>query len=340
MKILFQSYAFYPSVGGIESSADLLLRKFVELGHEIRIHTMTPLDNAPEIDLYKVTREPKFSKVIGDLKWADILYQHNPSLRLSWPSSFLKIPTAISIHTWIRRSENERLSLVDRIKRHLISHHTVISNSYATAEHLGFPSTIIENAYDDSQFHNQEHNDRQGMVFVGRLVSDKGCITAIEAVAKLSQAGRPLSLTIVGSGPDEDSLKESSSRLGINSLVNFVGRKSPEDVASILNCSRYQLIPSVWAEPFGIVALEGIACGCIPIATNNGGLVDAVGNCGALFPPGDSDMLASKVMELESKPDLVENYLRQRKEHLARHSPDSVAAAYIEAFENTLKCAR
>ena len=333
MKVVFQSYAFYPSVGGIESSAQTFIREFTRAGCEIRVHTMTSLGAHPEIAGTPVRRNPSLRQIIHDFNWADVIYQHNPSLRLSWPAIASHTPQVVSIRTWIRRSKNNRISLVDHLKRYYVSRQTVISNSRATADDLDMPSTVIENTYDDATFVNTNHTNRSGLIFVGRLVSDKGCITAIEAIAKIRQAGHLMTLQIVGHGPDENALKQTCTEWNLDSLVTFHGHQAPAQVAQLLNSAAYHVIPSIWAEPFGIVALEGIACGCIPIATNHGGLVDAVGHCGSLFPPGDADALVQTIIELESSPAKQESYRQHHSQHLQTHSPSYVAEAYLDQFK-------
>lgn len=337
MKIVFQSYAFYPSSGGIESSAELFSKEFRKAGCQLRIHTMTELDGASELPDLDISRPPSLSRRIQDLRWADVIYQHNPSLRLSWPS--LAMPhkaQVISVHTWIRRSGDERISLVDRLKRAYIERHRTIANSKAIAADLGKGCTVIENTYDDGIFKVQGRQKRDGMAFVGRLVSDKGCITAVEAASLLKASGSTIPLHIIGSGPEESELRKAADRLGLSENVYFHGRLAPAQIATVLNSVKYIIIPSLWAEPFGIVALEGIACGAIPIATNRGGLVDAVGSCGPFFDPGNAASLARHVQELESNASLRQHYASNHSEHLDAHRPKTVVAQYLKVFEDEM----
>jgi len=334
MKIAFQSYAFHPAVGGIESSAQIFIREFINAGHEIRVHTLTSLGTQQEINTAPVYRNPSLPQLLNDFKWADVIYQHNPSLRLSWPAIASSTPQVISIRTWMQRSEDNRISLVDRLKRYYVSRQTVISNSQATADDLDFFSTVIQNAYDDRIFNNTTESDaRDGLVFVGRLVKDKGCDVLIDALAQLNASNIRHHLTIIGGGPEEAALKQQAANLGLTEQIKFLGQQSPSTVAQILNQSKYHIIPSRWAEPFGIVALEGIACGVIPIGTDQGGLVDAIGKCGPLFPANDFSALAALIEELDQTPPLYRQYLDEQQHHLIQHSPKTVAQRYLEIFE-------
>ncbi len=269
-------------------------------------------------------------------RWADVVYQHNPSLNYLLPS-LLGVPTVVSIRTWICRSDG-KIAWQDRLKLRLLRRFKCISNSRATAASLPFPSTVIENAYDDAVFTTRNPwSDRRGMAFVGRLVSDKGVETVLLASRLLRERGHDIPLYVIGEGPLRAHLEAMVSTQGTSDSVRFMGKLPPAQVADILNKVKYLVIPSMWAEPFGIVALEGIACGCIPLGTNQGGLIDAIGPCGPLFKAGDYEELADKVAMLESDANAVPSFRAQFPEHLAAHSPDVVAARYAEIFQSVAR---
>jgi len=119
--------------------------------------------------------------------------------------------------------------------------------------------------------------------------------------------------------------------------VVFLGKLEPCAIAEWLNKVKYLVIPSKWEEPFGIVALEGIACGCIPIGTNQGGLVDAIGKCGPLFEKDDFSGLAGWISKLENEPELAEKYRKEFARHLELHSPKFVASSYQEVFYSSIR---
>ena len=65
--------------------------------------------------------------------------------------------------------------------------------------------------------------------------------------------------------------------------VAFLGTQTGEALAEQLNRHRVIVVPSRWQEPFGLVALEGIACGCRAIIAESGGLLEAAGPHGVVF---------------------------------------------------------
>ena len=97
---------------------------------------------------------------------------------------------------------------------------------------------------------------------------------------------------------------------------------------------KIMVVPSTWAEPFGIVALEGIASGCALIASANGGLKDAVGSCGLFFPNGDATALAAAIQKVLEEPGLREAYISKGPEHLKAFQPASVAASFLALFRS------
>ena len=96
------------------------------------------------------------------------------------------------------------------------------------------------------------------------------------------------------------------------------------------------VVPSVWEEPFGIVALEGLACGCVPVVTRSGGLPDAVGACGVVVPKNDAPGLADELGRLVADEPARRRLLAHAPEHLARHTRDRVARRYLEVIEQAV----
>jgi len=120
--------------------------------------------------------------------------------------------------------------------------------------------------------------------------------------------------------------------LQLEDFVNFVGPLRGNDVAVCLNRHRYILVPSLWEEPFGNVVLEGMACGCLPIVSDGGGLPDAIGNAGISFKRGDTAALVNCIKEVINHPDLEQQLRNAAKDHLAKHYPDIVSQQYLEVI--------
>ena len=176
---------------------------------------------------------------------------------------------------------------------------------------------------------------------MGRLVSDKGADLALRAVKQINKVrphDRPVTLTVIGDGPEKAPLMRLAAELQIETRINFTGILRGEVLVETLNRHRFLWIPSVWEEPFGNIALEGMACGCIPIASDGGGLPDAVGPGGTLFTRGDLESMVQTSIDLLNSPEKQDQLRQAAGDHLACHRPERIAKRYLEVIEEA--CAR
>jgi glycogen(starch) synthase len=81
----------------------------------------------------------------------------------------------------------------------------------------------------------------------------------------------------------------------------------------------------------------GIACGCVVVGSEGGGLPEAIGSCGRTFPNGDSQALADLLAELLTTDEALMSLRAGADEHLARHRPAEVAKAYLKVFEDATR---
>jgi glycogen synthase len=335
MKILFSSYVFHPSVGGIESASTILAQQFTATGHEVHVITETPGNEVFGAN-YRLTRAPSLGELIGLLRWCDLLFQNNISLRSLIPALLLRKRILVVHQTWIQ-SARGGISWNDRIKRTLLPLVTNVAISKAVADRLSAPAVVIGNPYDDNTFRLLPNIARDKTIaFVGRLVSDKGVDLLLLAMKLLQSDGLAPDLTIVGGGPEEENLRRRAGELGLARQVTFAGEKSGAALAELLNRHRILAVPSRWAEPFGIVALEGIACGCVVIGSKNGGLKEAIGACGLTFENGNERALADCLKDLLLHPEMESNLRQAAPEHLPRFESKAMTAAYLKLMQGIL----
>src|SRR5205085_10718549 len=126
MKILFSSYAYAPGLGGIETVSALLAREFVTAGHELILITETPAKNWSNPDEFEVIRRPTLARLRNLLRWCDIVFQNNISLRHLVPALLLHKPTLVVHQTWIR-NVGGTVGWNDRIKRALLPRGTNVA---------------------------------------------------------------------------------------------------------------------------------------------------------------------------------------------------------------------
>ena len=148
----------------------------------------------------------------------------------------------------------------------------------------------------------------------------------VAAMGKLSGKGLRPRLTIAGSGPEREALEALAERLGVAPQVEFAGVVQGEALAALLRRHELMVVPSRWPEPFGIVALEGMACGCVPVVSDGGGLPFAVGAAGLSFARNSSESLAEVLEKLLASPDLRGKLRGKAAAHLEGFTGERVAA--------------
>jgi glycogen synthase len=331
MKILMACYVFPPSVGGIETVSALLADELIRQGEDLRVVTETPATTEGVSHAYEPVRRPDPKKLVEMVRWSDVVLHMNISLRMGWPLIFVDRPWVISHHTSM--PQGFRGTLKRRCARR--SHNISVSNRIAAG--LGAPSVVVHNAYDDKVFYaSTEHTPDKDLIFVGRLVSEKGVDCALSALKRLQAKQLRPTLTIVGSGPEKARLQRLSADLGLTEQVVFAGAKCGSDLAGELRRHKIMVVPSLYDEPFGIVALEGIASGCVVVGSQGGGLKDAIGQCGTTFPNGDDAALADCLDALLSKRD-ARNALRENASaHLAQFRSTKMGQSYLAVLHSAL----
>jgi glycogen(starch) synthase len=98
----------------------------------------------------------------------------------------------------------------------------------------------------------------------------------IEAIKLLRDRWLFPNLTIVGAGPDLHKLRLSVPNRQLTNQIEFVGLRTGQELRLLLHRHRTIVVPSRWKEPFGLVALEGVACGCRAIVASDGGLPEVM----------------------------------------------------------------
>jgi glycogen synthase len=326
---------FFPSIGGLETVVSILAHEFMSQSHEVKVVSVVP-DSSSRAFPFEVVRRPSAKQLLSLTRWCDIYFMANVSLKGLWPLFFLRRPLVVNHNGWYTRS-NGRTGWQDRLKLIVSRFSTNISVSRAVAEHLPVLSTIIPNPYPDDIFRTIEGIRREyDLVFLGRLVSDKGVDLLLSALKLLKEDGLTPSLTIIGGGPEENALREQRDLWGMQDQVRFLGQKTGQELVEVLSAHRIMVVPSRWQEPFGVVALEGIACGCVVVGSEGGGLKDAIGPCGLTFANGDAKSLAKILTTLLQPGGDLSVYTNNGEAHLLRHQSKSVASAYLHVFENTL----
>lgn len=334
MRILVYSPYFFPRVGGLENVAAMLSRDFVNLGHDVVVMTSTPLSDAVDQFNFPVIRDSSLRALMRELTASDVFLQFNISLKALPALVMVPRPWVVSHQSWFSGLHTAE-TFAGKAKRLACRFATNICCSQAIANNVQGRSIVIPNPYDNHIFfrHPTEAPSRQVLV-VARLVSDKGVTLALQAVHNLFKNGLETHLTIVGDGPERANLEAESKTLGIDHLISFTGSLSPEEVATQMRQHRVLVVPSIWEEPFGIVALEGLASGCEVIVSDCGGLPEAISSHGRTFTKGNVIELAACIREALRSP-LRINPL-DLSQHLQQHESLELAKRFIAVLESCI----
>jgi glycogen(starch) synthase len=133
------------------------------------------------------------------------------------------------------------------------------------------------------------------VLLVGRLVHEKGFHLALDALAPVVKRLGNVRFVVAGTGMAEAELKRQARRLGLTRHGSFLGWVGDDMLHSLYRVADLCIVPSIY-EPFGLVALEAMASGCLCIVADTGGLREVVpsdGTVGLRFPSADSGALGA-----------------------------------------------
>jgi len=167
------------------------------------------------------------------------------------------------------------------------------------------------------------------LLYLGRLVEEKGVHTAIEALDILINGSghKNVELTIAGSGSaDYKTRLESLAReLAVDQYVKFIGAYPQAALPELFAKNDVLLFTSIWSEPFGRVLVEAMVCGLSVVGTATGGASEVLidHENGLIYPPGDAEALAGRLLYLKDNPELkrkmVRNGRKMAREHFNIH---------------------
>ncbi len=337
-KILISSHRFYPSVGGIETVALIMAEELTKQGYNIKVITQTPVDQNHLTDFpFDIIRRPNLLQTLDLVRWCDLFLIHNSnSLRAAWPLLVIHKP-AIVVHHGQYSPSKSLFAWQEPFKNRVLRRVENISVSHALAKQLNTPYTVVPNPYQDDLFFEMPEMERPlDLVFLGRLDHQKGLDLLFKALKLLQEQALTPRLTVIGTGILEKNFRRLAQDLGIGSQVHFVGEKTGLKLVHLLNDHRIMVVPSRPFEAFGIVALEGIACGCVVLGSAQGGLPEAIGPCGETFISEDVQDLAKKLSNLLHHPERLSEYRVHAQEYLLHFRRNRIAASYIAVVERVL----
>ena len=152
----------------------------------------------------------------------------------------------------------------------------------------------------DYNFRRQYAADNEKIIlFMGRLVYEKGIQHLIDAMPKILSNYNDVKLIVAGKGGMLDELKAKVDFLGLSQKVYFTGYLNSKQVPKMYKCADISVFPSTY-EPFGIVALEAMLAGVPTVVSDTGGLNEIIdhGVNGMKSYTGNANSLADSILTL------------------------------------------
>ena len=188
--------------------------------------------------------------------------------------------------------------------------------SLEVARACGFrgPTAIVEYGVASHIFSPQDRAEARarlgvsGLVigYVGRIVREKGLHDVLDAMVGCAV---PVTLLVLGSGPDREALEARVAELGLGDRVRLLPPCPPAEVARMMNALDMLVLMSrttrTWKEQFGRVIMEAHACGVPVIGSDSGSIPGVVANGGWIVPEGDAVALARLIERLAADPEAV-----------------------------------
>ena len=167
----------------------------------------------------------------------------------------------------------------------------------------------------DYEFRRQYAADNEKIIlYVGRLVYEKGIQHLIAAMPKILNGYNDAKLIIAGKGGMLDELRQEAENLGLGNKVYFTGYLDAKQVQKMYKCADIAVFPSTY-EPFGIVALEAMLAGVPTVVSDVGGLNEIIEHKvnGMKSYAGNANSIADSILTLLFDHQLCNNISKNAK---------------------------
>jgi glycosyltransferase involved in cell wall biosynthesis len=343
-----------PIVSGISTCIGRLEKGLIDRGHNVTVLSSIQI---PRVTLGEwrfssfATHWRRVARALGNF---DVVNVHGPIPTMSDVflrevvrlPSYARPPVVYTYHSPIDIRSAPRLSaLYNRYHKRLAlrADRIVASSQYYANAHrtrFGPPVRTIPWGVDVPMYGQSIQlaelavpANKLRVLFVGQMRQYKGVETLLAAVAGQDW----LELTLVGRGPELDKYQRLAKRLSATN-VRFTGRLPDPELSAQYQANDVIVLPSVTrAEAFGLVLLEGMASGCVPVASDLPGVRDVAGPTGLVVRPGDAEALRDALRQLATNPERLEQLQNASLRAAQALSWDRCVASYEQLFFDVVR---
>lgn len=293
--------------GGTEKVVYELTEELVKRGHEVYLYAAQGSTGSAKLIAYPSHIR---SKQIGKYVYStlpprvDIIHDHT-------------FNSAVARHKW-----KVPVLCTQHITRNYGVPHSVYVSKRALeviGKNRGF---YVYNGIDPEQYEFSEEK-RDYLLFIGRIIREKGILQAIEVAERTGQK-----LIIAGPLKDKQLYEnEIKPRIEDNTNIEYAGLVGGKQKQELIKHARCVLFPTLWEEPFGLVMVEAMACGTPVVALANGSVPEIMSGFSNLICTTVDEMVQKVLHEPFPAP-------RELREYVKRHFTNQMMTdRYLEIYE-------
>jgi phosphatidylinositol alpha-mannosyltransferase len=355
--------------GGVQAHVTDLSAWLCANGHDVRIVAPPPTDGraVPGVDHVgksrRITVHGTLTEIChvarGDLRaltrsltdWdADILHLHTPwTPLLPWQVwRAMRLPTVATFHATLPGASAagplaralsafaayyaRRLDGIVVPSASPLRHLKSVSGA---AEPVVLPPTVDLAGWAAAGAHRPAGAPARKIVFLGRFEARKGVDVLLDAWPHVAARRPELTLTVAGGG----ALAPRVEAAAASGAIRFLREPSADEAKRLVAEADLFVAPSPYGESFGIVLIEAMAAGTVPVAAANSGYSTVLTGPGAdlLVPPGDAAALADRIVTLAGDPERLRALRTWGKDHALTFSVETAGPKFVEVYEWALR---
>jgi glycosyltransferase involved in cell wall biosynthesis len=250
------------------------------------------------------------ARLLDGVRPALIEVHNRPDVALFLAGRFPAVPVALFLHNdpqGMRRARSaaERTRLLARLAR-VVTVSSFLRGRLLEGVRPDRPPVVLPNCLDLRQIPSPGRRENL-ILFAGRVVADKGADVFVRACARALPALPGWRAEMVGAdrfgaaSPDTPFLR-ALRPLARAAGVAMLGYRPHGAVLEAMARAAIVVVPSRWQEPFGLSALEAMACGAALLCSPRGGLAEVTGEAAVPIDPDDADGLAQRLVALANDP--------------------------------------